>query len=355
MNSRLILNGALSSAEGLAIDETICESAAQGVAPPTLHLYHYKPCVIIGRYQNAAASLRLDRCEMRGIEVNRRITGGGTVFMTPDQMAFGLALPSNFPSLPKSIQGSFEFLAAIFARALSEFGLQAEFMGKNDLAVGGKKIAGLAISQDMDGVTFFHSSLLLDFDIETMLDILNLPTQRMLDRGISCFGDRMTTIRRELPKRGIALSQLQEAVARALRLSLGMDFLQGDLTEREKERMAHLRRERYDNDEWIYRTRAPKRRMASAERKTPGGLLQVHLCAAGGAIECILVTGDYFSRTRDIARLESLLKWTSLDRASLEGRLAESGDDRFIHQVDLPVILDLIQDAAKNANGLADL
>lgn len=353
MDSRLILNGALSSAEGLAIDETICESAARGDAPPTLHLYHYKPCVIIGRYQNAAASLRLDRCEAHGIEVNRRITGGGTVFMTPDQMAFGLALPSHFSALPQSIQGAFEFLAAIFARALSEFGLQAEFMGKNDLTVGGKKIAGLAISQDMNGVTFFHTSLLLDFDLETMLDILNLPTQRMLDRGISCFGERMTTIRREQPERGITLGQLQEAVARALRDSLGMGFPQGDLSERERERVKELRRERYENDEWIYRARAPKRRMAFAERKTAGGLIQVHLCASGGVIECVLVTGDYFSRTRDIARLESLLKWAALDRDSLERRLAESGADLFIHQVDLPVILDLIQEAAKNENGLA--
>jgi len=348
MKGRLIQNQNLSSSLGLAIDEVLCESVSKKTAPPSLHLYNYRPCAIVGRYQNTSACLRLDRCEARGVDVNRRITGGGTVFMTPDQMAFGLVLPNDFPGLPRAIQPAFEFLARAFARALENFGLKAEFMGKNDLTVNRKKIAGLAISQDMENITFFHTSLLLDFDMETMLDILNLPTERMLDRGASCFDNRMTTIRKEAGK-DITLDQVEKAVHRALEHTLELSLPCEGLSPHEEARVKELMREQYDNDDWIYGMRTPKRRMCYAEKKTEGGLIQVHLALSGGAIECVLITGDYFSRTRDIAKLESLLKWSPAKRSVIRERLNASCAENLIHKVDLPVILELIDQAIDNS------
>ncbi len=354
-DGRLIINKDLSSADGLAIDEALCESVGAGHVPPTLHLYNYTPCVILGRYQNAAASLRLDRCHAHGVGVNRRISGGGTVFMTPGQMAFALVLPNAFPGLPPSITGSFRFLAAAFARALSVFGLHAEFMGKNDLTVNGRKIAGLAISQDFDGVTFFHTSLLLDFDVPLMLDLLNLPTRNMLDRGISCFGERMTTIRDESGK-NISLHEVIEAVRSGVSEVLEIPLPVAELSLREQERVAELKRLKYENEEWIYHVRAPRRRTGFAQRKTPGGLIQAHLALSGGVIETIVITGDYFSRGRDVAQIESVLRWTSPRREALEQAVAGIPATDLIHLVDLPVILDLIVEAAaasEKENGTA--
>jgi len=347
MQGRLIRNRDLSSGRGLATDDALAASVAARRSPPVLHLYNYVPSVIVGRYQNVAASLRLDRCEARGVQVNRRTTGGGTVFMTPDQVAFALFLPDDHPGLPKTVRGAFEFLAAAFALALREFGLEAEFQGRNDLAVDGKKIAGLAISQDTDGLTYFHTSLLVGFDLECMLDILNLPTRKMLDKGISCFGQRMTTIR-EASGRDVSLEEAQESVLRAMTEYLSIDFEPGPLTEAEGREVDALLRERYENDDWIYGQRSPKGRMAFAERTTPGGLIQVHLSLTGGAIDTLLVTGDYFSKTRDIAKLESMLKYIRADRERLEDKVKEIKALEFIHKVDLPVILDLIEEAVEH-------
>jgi lipoate---protein ligase len=348
IQGRYIHHGPLPSGQGLAIDETLARSVSQGESVPVLHLYSYIPSVILGRYQNASASLRLDRCEALGIEVNRRATGGGTVFMTRDQVAFGLFLPDDFPGLPRTIQGAFEFLAAAFARSLRQYGLEAEFRGKNDLTVNGKKIAGLAISQDMEGVTFFHTSLLLDFDLETMLEILNLPVQKMLDRGISCFGQRMTTIRQETGKE-ISLAEMQQAVRRSVGEQLGLELIEEQLSEAEQKQIEKLLCEKYENEEWTYSTRSLKGRMAFAEMTTPGGLLQAHLSLSGGVIDILIITGDYFSRTRDIARLESSLKYCRADRQGLEKRLQETGAQSFIHQVDLPRIVDLIEKAVHDS------
>jgi len=351
MKGRLIRNRDLGSGRGLATDDALAVSVAARRSPPVLHLYNYVPSVIVGRYQNVAASLRLDRCEARRIEVNRRTTGGGTVFMTPDQVAFGLFLPDDYPGLPNSVRGAFEFLAAGFARSLRDFGLEAEFQGRNDLAVDGKKIAGLAISQDVDGLTYFHTSLLVGFDLECMLDILNLPTRKMLDKGISCFGQRMTTIR-EASGKVVTLEETQESVLRAMTEYLSIGFEPGPLTDEEAGQVEELLRERYGNDEWIYGQRAPKGRMAFAERTTPGGLIQVHLSLTGGAIDTLLVTGDYFSKTRDIAKLESMLKYVRADRERLEQKIKEINALEFIHRVDLPVILDLIEEAVEKSRAV---
>lgn len=345
---RLLRHERLDGATGLAVDESLVESVAAGSAPPTLHLYSYAPCVLVGRYQNTAACLRLDRCAARGIEVNRRPTGGGTVFMTPDQLAMALIVPNTLPGLPRTIRGAFEFLAAPLAEALAQFGLEARFAGKNDLAVGGRKIAGLAISQDHEAATFFHVSLLLDFDLETMLDILNLPTHRMLDRGISCFGERMTTVRGELG-RAVEWSELAGAVHRAIEARLGMSFVPGPFVEGEQETIGRLLRERYHNPEWIYAARMPRRRMGYAQRRTPGGWMQTHLAVSGGVIDTLLITGDYFSRTRDVAALESLLRWTAADITAVQKRMLEMEYDFRIHQVDLETMLGMIEEALVSA------
>ena len=110
-----------------------------------------------------------------------------------------------------------------------------------------------------------------------------------------------------------------------------------------------LLEERYANEEWIYRARAPKKRMGFAEGTTPGGLIQVHLSLSGGVIETVLITGDYFSRTCDVAKLESILKYCRAGREGLQRQLEEVRAADFIHRVDLPVMIELILKAVADA------
>ena len=58
----------VSTAEGLAVDDTLPQSVANHGSPPILHLYTFVPSVIVGKYQDNEAALKLDRCRARGIE-----------------------------------------------------------------------------------------------------------------------------------------------------------------------------------------------------------------------------------------------------------------------------------------------
>jgi len=300
-------DGFLSTADGLAGDEALAHLVAAGIAPPTLRLYHYRPSAIVGRYQHLTDAIDLDFCKENDIEWNRRHTGGGTVLMGPEQVAIGLALPDAKGRFAGSIRRHFEFFAQVVSEALAEHGLQASFAGKNDLQVEGRKIAGLAISQDVDGAVFYHGSLLLGFDVELMVRVLNLPTRNLDDRGQSCFSRRMTTVHEHY---SVSFDEMRESLASSLASVLGSPIEKGSWTAVETERFEELKNERYENDEWIYSSRVMRHWNGSAQRKTSGGNLRVYVSRSNSVLDAVLITGDYFTRSITLAELEASLKST---------------------------------------------
>jgi lipoate-protein ligase A len=340
--------GQLGSAEGLAGDEALAVSVGRGDVPATLHLYEYRPAVIVGRYQNLADAVNLDECVRRGHEWNRRHTGGGTVLMGPGQVAIGLALPERGKSSAASVHQHFRFFSRVLGNALSEFGVEAGLMGKNDLSIGGRKVAGLAISQDIEGCAFLHCSLLLDFDVSLMVDLLNLATRDLDDRGQSCFAQRMTTVREHNP--AVTVPAMREALLRAVERALGVRAGRGDWTQAERAEIADLRRTRYENDEWIYSSRVMRRWTGMAERKTPGGNLRVYVDRNDSVLDAVLITGDYFTRDLDLARLESALRFVPADHArvlaAVNGHQPET-----IYRVSCADLAELVLAAANSAQG----
>ena len=52
----------VSTAEGLAIDDTLPQSVEYKKSPPILHLYTFVPSAIVGKYQDIEAALNLAGC-----------------------------------------------------------------------------------------------------------------------------------------------------------------------------------------------------------------------------------------------------------------------------------------------------
>ncbi len=344
---RLIGDGNLSAEKGLAIDEAITKSVANDNSLPILHLYTFQPSVIIGRYQNLIDAIDIDACQKHNIQYNRRHTGGGTVLMGPEQCAIGFAVAEKSPSISKTISGNFRFFSAILKDALSEFGIQSEFEGKNDLQVNGKKIAGLAISQDIDNAVFFHTSLLIDFDIDLMTKILILPTGKLSDKGISCFTERMTTIKNEIGD--VEYESIEEAIIKAFEKHLNMKFLPDNLNDSENTVVKKLIDEKYNNEEWICSTRVAKRWNGYSMKKTSGGVLHIFISMTQNVIESIMITGDYFSRNKDIVRLESRLKNSPAEKKSIISEI-EKINEEIIYKIDVELLSESIIEAIKNAN-----
>jgi hypothetical protein len=82
--------------------------------------------------------------------------------------------------------------------------------------------------------------------------------------------------------------------------------------------------------------------------KSRAGLLEVYLSLSGGSIEHVFITGDFFSTTEDVHRLENALKWTSCRRESVEQHLGEVWKEDMIYGLDLSTLTDAIMTAKEN-------
>lgn len=341
------LSKPLTTAEGLAIDDALPHAVEYHHSPPILHLYTFKPSAIVGKYQDIQAALKLDRCRDLGIEINRRSTGGGTVIMGPEIMALGLGINADYPGIQRGIGGLFESLSRVLIDALGIFDIPAQFRPKNDLEVEGKKIAGLSAAAETGKSLLFHTSLLVNFDIPLMLEIMNSPLIKLLDKGYNCFSQRMTTVHQETG-RSIPVAQVVQAVQASFEEHFKIQFREDTPDEWEQETIDLLIQERFTNPEWIFSHKHPRARMGIGRVKTRAGLLEVYLNLAGGSIENIMITGDFFSTSADIARLETALKWTSAQKENIEQNLTKVWHDDMIYGLDLTTLTEAILVAKEN-------
>jgi len=337
----------VTTAEGLAVDDTLPQSVAKNNSSPILHLYTFIPSVIVGRYQDIETSLKLDRCQTRGIEYNRRSTGGGTVIMGPEIIALGFGINVDYPGLKKGVGGVFESLSLVLIRALEKFGIQAYFQPKNDLEVNGRKIAGLSAASEEGKSLLFHTSFLVDFDVALMTDIMNTPLIKLQDKGYNCFSQRMTTVRSEIG-RCIPVDKVMDAIVDAFEEEFNIRFKEDTPDEWEKKTIHNYIEERYTNQEWIFSHKHPRARMGIGQLNSKGGLLEVYLSLSGASIENILIAGDFFSTTEDIHRLENALKWTSARKENIEKNLSAVWREDMIYGLDVPTLTRAILKAKEN-------
>ncbi len=338
----------LSTAEGLAVDDTLPRSVALHGSCPILHLYSFVPSAIVGKYQDVEAALRLDRCKVRGIEVNRRSTGGGTVIMGPRVMSLGLGIELDHPGLDGGgVSGLFTSMSRILSDALAGFGIKSYFQPRNDLEVAGKKIAGLSAASEAGKSLLFHTSLLVDFDVELMLDIMNTPLIKLSDKGYSCFSQRMTTV--QAASGGpVQVTSVMDAVSKAFESGFGIRLREDEPDGWEKDTIKDLMDNRYTKQDWIFSHRHPRARMGVGRIKTRGGLVEIYLSLSGASIENVVITGDFFSTTEDVNRLEKALKWTSAREDRIMQNLMKVWKKDMIYGLDVPTLVRAVLKAKEN-------
>jgi len=118
---RLFLDGDGSAAWNMAVDEALLLHAADSA--PALRLYGWRePSVSLGLRQ--AEPEWLSRCEPLGVEVVRRVTGGGAVLHAGD-LTYAVVAPAGAADLPGDLRGSYEWIRARLVAGLARAGLAA--------------------------------------------------------------------------------------------------------------------------------------------------------------------------------------------------------------------------------------
>jgi lipoate-protein ligase A len=107
-------------------------------------------------------------------------------------------------------------------------------------------------------------------------------------------------------------------------------------------------KDRYRNSKWIFSHKHPRAHMGIGRLKTRAGLLEVYVSMSGGSIENLVITGDFFSTTEDIQKLENALKWTSAHQESIQDNLSSVWRKDMIHGLDMPDLMRAILKAKDN-------
>ncbi len=307
-----------SASYGLAADEYLMNYHKNDTEfPATLRLYNYKDyAVLAGRFQDINAEIDLEACKQNGFQYGRRLTGGGAILMGSEQLGICFATSSKIFKW-ENIRELYHKFSIPVINALAKLGIDAEFRSKNDLEVNGKKIAGLGVHVDADGAIQFHTSLLLGLDINKMLEVLKITIQKYSDkRKISSIEQRITTISRELGK-NISKGEVIGIVKLCFAEEFGVDFIAKEFSLEEKQNINELEQNRYLTEEWIYQ-RSPQSDMTGMSlKKTPAGLLRTYIGLKGETIKSVLITGDFFEQANIFNRIESELKWSSMDKENI--------------------------------------
>jgi lipoate-protein ligase A len=318
---RLLTDDGVDAASGLATDEALMARYAGGPAAPTLRLYTYRThCALVGRFQDASAELNLDACFRTGTQVNRRPTGGGAIIMGRDQLGVALVASMRDEITPPHARAMIARFGEGIVAGLARLGVTGEARGKNDIAVRGRKIAGLGVYTDVHDAVLFHASVLVDLDVAFMLSVLNVPAAKLADKGVASVRERVTTIAAEAG-RPVPTQVVREAVAAGYAELFGVRLVADAPGDVERAETDALLARRYGRPEWIH-ARSSGAPQGTAILKTAGGLLRVTLTLSGDALSDVLISGDFMAREGAVAEIEAALRYAAADRARVDEAVA---------------------------------
>jgi lipoate-protein ligase A len=190
----------------MAIDQVLAEEVGAGRRPPTLRVWEWaSPAVVIGSFQSLRNEVDAEAAERHGVEVVRRISGGGAMFIEPgNTITYSLYAPETLVA-GMSFAESYAFLDDWVLGALGELGIKAWYQPLNDITSDNGKIAGAAQKRLSRGAVLHHVTMAYDIDAEKMLQVLRIGREKISDKGIVSAVKRVDPLRRQtgLPREEI--------------------------------------------------------------------------------------------------------------------------------------------------------
>ncbi len=318
---RLLDTGRRSAAENMALDDVILKCRSDHLIPNTVRFLQFDPpAVLVGYNQDVEQEVRLDYVKRRRIDINRRVTGGGTIYFDKSSIGWEVIASSDSISCGQCKEELFKVMCEGPIRALNIIGIRAAFRPRNDIEVESRKISGTGGVESGDAL-LFQGTLLVDFDVETMVRALRIPIAKLSDKELKSAKERVTCIKWEIGYRP-SYRTIKEALRKGFEEALAIKLAKAPLSVPEKD-LLRERLPRFKSDEWIFLDRRPLNEAAilQAIDKRPGGLIRVSLALdrRANCIKSILITGDFFTfPTAAILDLEAALKFAPYDKGSIE-------------------------------------
>ncbi|HET7663273.1 MAG TPA: biotin/lipoate A/B protein ligase family protein [Rhodanobacteraceae bacterium] len=179
----------------IALDEVLTDEVAACRRPPVLRFWEWEsPCVVIGRFQSLRNEVDAEGAHRHGVNVVRRISGGGAMFMEAGNcITYSIYAPESMVE-GMSFQESYAFLDQWVIDALADLGIKAWYQPLNDITSPAGKIAGAAQAR-RGGVVLHHTTMAYDIDAAKMLEVLRIGREKLSDKGTASAAKRVDPLR----------------------------------------------------------------------------------------------------------------------------------------------------------------
>ncbi len=237
---RVLETGTNPGAWNMALDEALLMNSVD-YDTPILRLYGWQPpCVSIGYFQSMEEEVEVLKCSNMGVDVVRRITGGGAVLHE-----FELTYTFITKNYPANIMESFELICEPVVLCLNRLGYNAKYVPLNDIVVDNKKVSGNAQTRK-NNTLLQHGTILLAVDVEKMFSMLKVPSEKIKDKMINDVKARVTGISRSFEE---VARNLEESFAEIFGAQIMIDAL----SSKEKKDTEKLVIDKYSSRQWNWR------------------------------------------------------------------------------------------------------
>jgi lipoate-protein ligase A len=233
---RVLETGYNNAALNMAIDEALIENIGDA---PILRIYGWRPAAVsIGYFQSIREEVDLEKCSKIGVDVVRRLTGGGAVLHETE-----LTYSFITKQYPQNIMESYRWICETIVISIKRLGFDASFVPLNDIVVKGKKVSGSAQTR-RKGVLLQHGTLLLDVDIDKMFCVLKVPSEKFKDKIIKDVKERVTSLA------GTTFEEMASSLKTSFATKFDAKLLADTMSTEEINHAKWLAERKYNSREW---------------------------------------------------------------------------------------------------------
>lgn len=204
-----------------------------------LYLWQNDHTVVIGKHQNAWKECACGELESEGGKLARRLSGGGAVYHDLGNLNFTFVMDRRLYNLERQLN--------VLLLAVRNFGVEAEFSGRNDLTVGGKKFSGNAFCFKSRSA-YHHGTILVNTDMNRLARYLRVSKEKIVSKCVSSVKSRVVNLSYLNPK--ITIEEMWQSVKESFAQVYGGCSREFQF-DRDSEEIRRLYR-KYASWEWRY-------------------------------------------------------------------------------------------------------
>ena len=230
----------------MALDEVLTMRVGRGERPPALRIWGWtNRCVVLGRFQSVQNEVRPDVAAANDVEIVRRISGGGAMFIEPEgAITYSIYAPAELVA-GMSFADSYAFFDAWIIHALRDLGIDAWYQPLNDITSSGGKIGGAAQARRA-GAVLHHTTMAYQMNVPLMLEVLRIGQEKLSDKGIRSADKRVGPLRQQTDMTRAAII---DRLVQTFRDKYGL--VDGGITKDELDEATALASTRFGSEDWI--------------------------------------------------------------------------------------------------------